>query len=298
VVDYFLLTATPVLAGSGLYLLQPSGGRHGPRDVETRLRSKPSKRRAGLAKRWLIRAGVAVRGPGTWLAHLAKAAVGGAVSTLLSALIFGQLAMALAVGMLGAAVTYLESASAQRHEIAQARGQWPAIVDAIRIAAVELGQSLPNATWQSARMAPPAVRRALTQAQNRYRLGEPFAAALEELGQVLPDGATAHVVATLSLCDQASWNITDSLLSDLVDDLRLEEAARQDALAHQAGARFARGFVLIVPAGMALAGMSIGGGRQAFATPLGLLAGLFSLSVIYACWQWANHLLRLPDRTG
>ena len=59
--------------------------------------------------------------------------------------------------------------------------------------------------------------------------------------------------------------------------------------------RFARRFVLIVPLGMALAGMSIGTGRAAYQTPLGQAAVALGLVAVVACWLWAGRLMRLPE---
>ena len=62
-----------------------------------------------------------------------------------------------------------------------------------------------------------------------------------------------------------------------------------------AGVRFARKFVLVVPLGMALAGMSIGAGRSAYQTPLGQVAVVIGLASIAVCWIWAGRLMRLPE---
>jgi tight adherence protein B len=69
---------------------------------------------------------------------------------------------------------------------------------------------------------------------------------------------------------------------------------RKDARARQAGARFARRFVLIVPAGMAMAGMGIGDGRAAYATPLGQGAVLVAAVMVAACWWWAGRVMAMP----
>lgn len=61
------------------------------------------------------------------------------------------------------------------------------------------------------------------------------------------------------------------------------------------GVRFARRFVLIVPIGMAVAGLSIGTGRSAYQTPTGQLAVVAGIAVMGACWVWAGRLMRLPE---
>lgn len=59
--------------------------------------------------------------------------------------------------------------------------------------------------------------------------------------------------------------------------------------------RFARRFVLIVPVGMALAGMSVGTGREAYSQPLGQALVVAGIAMTVLCWIWAGRIMRLPD---
>jgi tight adherence protein B len=59
--------------------------------------------------------------------------------------------------------------------------------------------------------------------------------------------------------------------------------------------RFARRFVLLVPLGMALVGMSVGRGRAAYATPWGQAMVVIGIASVVVCWVWAGRLLRLPE---
>jgi tight adherence protein B len=58
--------------------------------------------------------------------------------------------------------------------------------------------------------------------------------------------------------------------------------------------RFARRFVLLVPLGLALAGLTIGTGRRAYETAGGQIAVVVGLSAVVACWIWSGRLMRLP----
>jgi tight adherence protein B len=87
----------------------------------------------------------------------------------------------------------------------------------------------------------------------------------------------------------------DRRLAALVDDRVQDLQGRKDAQAKQAGVRFARRFVLIVPVGMALAGLSIGTGRAAYQTFLGQVLVAGGLAVVVACWLWAGRLMLLPE---
>ena len=62
-----------------------------------------------------------------------------------------------------------------------------------------------------------------------------------------------------------------------------------------AGVRFARRFVLLVPLGMALVGMSVGNGRAAYATSWGQTLVVLGIASVVACWVWAGRLLQLPE---
>jgi tight adherence protein B len=61
-----------------------------------------------------------------------------------------------------------------------------------------------------------------------------------------------------------------------------------------AGVRFARRFVLLVPLGMAVAGLSIGTGRSAYETAGGQLAVAVGLLSVAGCWIWSGRLMRVP----
>ena len=78
---------------------------------------------------------------------------------------------------------------------------------------------------------------------------------------------------TLLVAHEVGGTDLDRRLQALIDDRVQDTQGRKDARAKQAGARFARRFVLIVPAGMALAGMSVGNGRAAYQTAARPAAG-------------------------
>ena len=82
---------------------------------------------------------------------------------------------------------------------------------------------------------------------------------------------------------------------ELAEDRRRDVQGRKDARSRQAGARFARLFVLAVPLGMALAGMSIGNGRDAYRSTPGQAIVLAALALVVGCWVWARQIMRLPE---
>ena len=103
------------------------------------------------------------------------------------------------------------------------------------------------------------------------------------------------VCETLLIAHEVGGSDVDRRLESLAEDRRQDMQSRKDARARQAGARFARRFVLIVPVGMALAGMSVGNGRSAYQTSVGLLLVCVAISMVVLCWWWAGRIMRLPQ---
>jgi tight adherence protein B len=84
-------------------------------------------------------------------------------------------------------------------------------------------------------------------------------------------------------------------LAALAEDRTADVQGRKDSRARQAGVRFARRFTLLVPLGMALAGLAIGNGRAAYATAAGQLVAVAGVAMVVVCWLWAGRIMRLPE---
>jgi tight adherence protein B len=111
----------------------------------------------------------------------------------------------------------------------------------------------------------------------------------------LADPTADAACETLLVAHEIGGGGLDRRLGALVEDRTQDLQGRKDARAKQAAVRFARRFVLIVPVGMAVAGLSIGTGRAAYETPLGQLAVVLGIAAVVVCWLWAGRLMRLPE---
>jgi tight adherence protein B len=103
------------------------------------------------------------------------------------------------------------------------------------------------------------------------------------------------VCETLLVAHEVGGSDLQSKLEDLIEDRVTELQGKKDAESRQAGVRFARRFVLLVPLGMTVAGLSIGTGRHAYATAGGQLAVAIGLLAVAACWIWAGRIMRVPQ---
>ena len=177
----------------------------------------------------------------------------------------------------------------------QARESWPRLIEEIRLQAVSLGRPIPEALLSVGLRGPEEMHAAFSAAQREWLISTDFDRTLSVLKEHLADPTADAVCETLLIAHEVGGTDVDRRLRALIDDRIQDLQGRKDARAKQAGARFARLFVLIVPVGMAMAGMAIGDGRAAYGTTLAQLLILVAFSLIAACWLWAGHLMKLPE---
>jgi tight adherence protein B len=241
-----------------------------------------------------------------WLAQAGlsdvKVSEVGAVSGLLF-LAGGGVAFALFGGVLPSAVAGAFAAtfpvaslrSRRERRRSEAREAWPRMIEEMRLLTGSLGRSVPQALFDVGRRSPAEMRPAFRAAQREWMISTDFLRTLEVLKKGLADATADVVCETLLVAYEVGGTDLDRRLAALADDRVQDLQGRKTAKAKQAGVRFARRFVLLVPLGMALAGLSIGTGRRAYETTGGQVAVAFGLAMIVVCWVWAGRLMRLPE---
>jgi tight adherence protein B len=249
------------------------------------------RRRPGMAD-WLVQAGLDDV-DGRQFAAVAAALVlaGGVVGLAM----FGGPLAAVALGVcLGA--TPLASYRVRRGQRrSAAQESWPRIIEEIRILTSSLGRSVPQALFEAGQRAPESLRTAFDAAQREWLLSTDFGRTVSVLKAGLADPTADAACETLLVAHEVGGSDLDRRLEALIEDRVLDVQGRKDARSKQAGVRFARRFVLLVPLGMALVGMSIGNGRAAYATSWGQTMVVVGIAAVVACWVWAGRLLALPE---
>ncbi|CAN5508222.1 hypothetical protein BH18ACT1_BH18ACT1_17880 [soil metagenome] len=157
-----------------------------------------------------------------------------------------------------------------------------------------LGRSVPHALFEVGARAPEELRPAFEAARREWLLSTDFARAVAVLKARLADATADAVGETLLVAHALGGTEIDRCLAALVDDRMADLQGRKDAVAGQAGARFARRFVLVVPLGMAALGLGVGEGRAAYGTPTGQVLVAAALALLVACWWGAGRVMRLP----
>jgi tight adherence protein B len=241
---------------------------------------------------WLVQAGldgVRVRDLAAALGAVALVGAAGAYA------VFGGAVAALFAGVFAATLPLAAFRARRAQRRFEAREAWPRLIEEIRLLTGTVGRSIPQALFEAGRRAPLELRPAFAEAQREWALSTDFTRTLEVLKHRLADATADVVCETLLVAHETGGGDVDRYLAALAEDRVADLQGRKDAQARQAGARFARRFVLFVPLGMALAGLSIGSGRAAYQTAAGQSAVVVALVLLAACWMWAGRIMRLPD---
>lgn len=208
--------------------------------------------------------------------------------------VFGGVVPALVAAFAAAVWPVVAYRQRRTKRIELAREAWPRMIEEIRILTGSVGASIPQALFQVGRRAPAELQDAFDLAHREWLLSTDFERAISVLKGSLADSTADAACETLLIAHQIGGVDLDRRLSDLADDRLADVQGRKDARAQQAGARFARAFVLIVPVGMALVGLTIGDGRSAYQTSGGQLAVVVGLALMAVCWAWAGRLMVVP----
>lgn len=282
--------ALALVAGAGVFLLW-SASTSGRDDGGGRpLRPRPPRSRARIDE-WLVQAGLADVPLRTFAAAMTALFLGGA---LVGVTLFAGPVPAILVGVAFAALPPAAYRNRRRRLAEEARDAWPRLIEEIRIATGSMGRSIPQALIEVGGTAPEPMRPAFAAAAREWRMSTDFRRMIDVLKRTLADPTADAACETLLVAHEVGGADLERRLRHLAEDRLIDLHGRRDAAAKQAGVRFARRFVIVVPIGMALAGMSIGTGRAAYETPVGQAAVVAGLVSVAACWAWAGHYLRLP----
>lgn len=209
--------------------------------------------------------------------------------------LFGGVLPALVAGVFAATFPSAWQRSRRERRLAEARQAWPRMIEEIRLLTGSLGRSIPQALLEVGRRGPEEFRPAFAAAEREWLISTDFGRAVAVLKTRLADATADATCETLLVAHEIGGADVDRRLAALAEDRHDDLQGRKDAAAKQAGVRFARRFVLIVPLGMAVAGLSIGTGRAAYETAAGQTAVVGGLAAVVACWVWAGRLMRLPE---
>lgn len=282
-------------AATGAYLLYDEllvrrGRPSDDRDAARARTSRATRGRPSL-REWLAQAGLEDVDPREFAAVSCAL---GLVGAALGWLVFAGIPAAFALGAFALSFPVAGYRVRRRNRLAIASESWPRLIEEIRVQTGSLGRSIPHALLDVGMRGPEELRGAFAAAHREWMISTDFARTVGVLKARLADPTADMVCETLLVAHEVGGSDIDRRLEALALDRSQDCQGRKDARARQAGARFARRFVLFVPFGMALAGMSVGDGRAAYRSSTGQLLALAGIALVAACWLWAGRVMRLP----
>ena len=209
--------------------------------------------------------------------------------------LFGGIVPAVAIGGFAASAQVGSHRSRRRRRRDKAREAWPAMIEEIRLLTGSLGRPVPQAVLEVGLRGPAELRAAFAGAQREWLLTTDFERTIAVLKAQLADATADAACETMLVAHEVGGTELDRRLAALAEDRAADVQGRKDSQARQAGVRFARWFTLLVPCGMALAGLTIGNGRDAYRTSAGQLVAAAGVAMVVVCWLWAGRIMRLPD---
>jgi len=279
-----------VLASLGAYLIYTSvtfGWRGGAPKVSRRHRTGRQ-----AVRTWMVQAGLGQVRTAEFVAAVAAMALVGAIGAYL---IFGGILPTLVAACFATAYPVSAYRARRAARMAAAAEAWPRLLEELRLRTGSLGRSIPQALFEVGHRAPAEWRPAFAAAEREWLLTTDFPRTVALLKDRLADPAVDSVCETLEVAHEIGGSDLDSKLADLIEERVVDLQGRKDASSRLAGVRFARRFVLLVPLGMAVAGLTIGTGRAAYETAGGQIAVACGLLAVIACWSWSGRLMRLPS---
>lgn len=242
-------------------------------------------------RRWLIEAGLGDARVRDFALACSTLSIGAFLATTA---IFGGVLPAVLVALAVSGMPVALYRKRRQHRLNAAQDAWPRIIQEIRLLVTNTGTSIPTALFTAGTRAPAALRSGFESAEREWLLTTDFTRSISVLKTELAHPTGDTIAETLLGAHAVGGVDLESRLHDLSDDRVADLTARKDARAKQAGARFARAFVLAVPGGMALMGLGIGRGRESYQTSSGQLLVAFAVLTIMACWFWASRIMALP----
>jgi tight adherence protein B len=228
------------------------------------------------------------------VAQFAGASVGvGLLAGAVVATMIGPGLPAVVVAAVSACVPAAYWRRQRRRRQRVASDSWPRLIEELRVLTGSLGRSIPQALLEAGLRGPEEMRPAFLAAQREWALSTDVAPMVAVLKQQLADPTADATCETLLVAAEVGGDL-DARLAALAADRRQDVADRRDAEAKMAGARLARTFVVLVPLGMAIAGMGVGDGRAAYSTGQGQVLVAAGVLLVVACWWWAGRVMHLP----
>ena len=174
--------------------------------------------------------------------------------------------------------------------------QWPDLIDDTLIRIETLGEPLPVALFRAARSLDGPLRDHLEKAHDSFQLSGDLARALSAPSQLPDPWSKLNFESLARACRLGAPEMVASCRA-LQQACRHRAKIELEVHAKMAGVRLARLFVLLVPSGLMLVGMIIGG-LSDYGSTLGLASITVASLIVATCWAWSTKFLRPAEQAS
>lgn len=201
-------------------------------------------------------------------------------------------ALILALLLCLTAVARSRQISTNRHR--ELRSIWPTFLEQLRSSMLSSQRALPYVMYDNSGGGFLFLTDLLNIGKREFETSGNFQSSLRQIWKYADDQTTSQVCASLINTKGATSSQIQHQLSDIAAALKTQQILISEAESKLAGVKIARLFVLLIPAGMALAGVAFAGTLSPFFTSTSLIQISVALLVIVMCWQLSNRLMQFP----
>ena len=199
------------------------------------------------------------------------------------------------LGLLSAAVLFLRAGQISKCRQRELAASWPGYLERTRAKMLTTSRSLPFVIFEGQVAGASFLEDLLRHGRREFENSGDLRKSLEAIWQMGKDEeVTNYVCAALLDTLGSTSSQTENQLSMISATVRSRNELKQETSSRLAGVRTARAFILIIPLGMALVGISFAGSVEPFLRPVSLVQILAALLVLTLCWNWSSRLMAFP----
>lgn len=183
----------------------------------------------------------------------------------------------------------------QRHRIEELSTTWPGFLDRTRAKMLTSSRSLPYVIFEENSTDSVFLNELLLCGKREFETSGELERAIQAMWRQGEDEEVTNYVCS-ALLDAAGSTSSqmERQLTVISETVRSRNETRQEARSRLAGVRTARTFIVIIPIGMALAGIAFAGSIQPFTTAPSIEQMIVAAAVLALCWHWSTRLMTFP----
>lgn len=204
--------------------------------------------------------------------------------------------LAVVFGLVSALGIYLRCSRTRKRRKAELAESWPGYLEQTRAKMLSSSRSLSYVIFENSGITSVFFGDLIQHGRREFETSGNLQKAVQTLWRSADNEEVTSFVCA-ALCDTVGSTSSqiENQLSIISGTIRSRNALKEETNSRLAGVRTARLFILIIPVGMALAGVSFAGSIRPFLTGASILQMMVALFILGLCWYWSNKLMSFPS---